>query len=275
MPESVLKEINSLSIWDISHYWHGYSPQETSASRLPVVVEQTMRALAKKASGELYFRCVNDGIVYKALTDPYDDIAVSYVKRYFKRELGFVIDGRKYKRNFLNTINMGRKGILIWCKKNRIDPPKFWFDDSDPLLSKTIEELNTGLSPEKMKEYGYIPMFEYKNDVGSFPLSQDSATFSEAEGGLARSSIIRDAISRMNQKNAKARYSKLDQLKEQFQIYYESNSSNYPSKAELIRHFFDSLSPNEKIAIVPTFDEKSPKENYRKAIRNLSEVVEK
>jgi hypothetical protein len=53
----MLCHFSELSIWEISHYWHGHNPDATKPNNLPVDVQSTMRVLAAASSGALYFRC--------------------------------------------------------------------------------------------------------------------------------------------------------------------------------------------------------------------------
>ena len=275
MTESILKEVEKLSLWDISHYWHGVNPQKTLPSRLPLEVQKTMRALALKASKGLYLICKPNGFIYNRLVDQEDQFTISYVRRCYKREFDYAINGKKYKRKFLSGISMGRKGILIWCKRNNISPPKFWFDENDPLLSKSIEELDTSLPPDQMKIHGYIALFDTSNvnkkSGNQFDL--DFYTDAEKPDFKKKNSIIEEAISESNRANAKSRYVKLDNIKANFLKFYSENKTNFKSKAAVATAFFEALTFSEKVLIVPTYNENDKKEGYKKAIRNLLKVI--
>lgn len=277
MTESVLKEIDKLSLWDISHYWHGANPQKTSPSRLPLEVQKTMRALAMKASKGLYLICKPNGFIYNQLVDPEDLFTIGFVKRSYKREFDYVINGRKYKRKFLSSISMGRKGILIWCKRNKIAPPKFWFDENDSLLSKTVEELDTSLSPDQMQKYGYIALFDTDKDSESkqsgFQLAADFHADAEKPDFKKKNIIIEQAISESNRANAKVRYAKLDKIKSCFVQFYSENKAHYKGKSAIARAFFEVLPFSEKVLVVPSYNEKHHKEHLEKATRNLLKVI--
>lgn len=279
MTEPILQEVNRLSIWDLSHYWHGFNPQKSTPSRLPLDVQKTIRALTLKASKSLYLRCTVNGFVHRKLIDAEDQIAISWVRRLYKREFDFAIKGKKYKRSFLSDISISRKSVLIWCKKNNFEPPKFWFRDDDPLLSKSVEELDTALSPEQMQQYGYIALFNptqtEKNQNTSYQFSTDADIESEKLDIKRKNSIIEEAISEINKANAKARYKELDDVKASFIKYYQSNKSLGQHKSELARQFFYSLSFAEKVLVVPTYTEKDKKTGYEKAVRNLLKVIKK
>ncbi len=277
MSEPILKELDKLSIWDLSHYWHGFNPQKSTKSSMPVEVQKSMRALALKASKSLYLACKSKGFVFKRLTDAEDQITISVVKRLYKREFEYAIRGKKYKRSFLSSISIGRKSVLIWCKKNKIDPPKFWFGDDDPLLSQTIEELDTSLPPDQMQKYGYVALFDIEpaNDNANvgYQFSSDIDIETDKPDFKKKNSFVKEAISEINKANAKARYLELDQVKARFIKYYKSNKDKAIKNSELIRQFFDTLSFAEKVLVVPTYDDKDKKEGYRKAVRNLSKVI--
>lgn len=100
MLEPTLKVVDRLSIWDISHYWHGFNPLKSMPSHLPLEVQKSIRALALKASKNLHLRCATKGLIYKSLTNPDDILALSYVRRLYRREFKYAIEGRKYKRVF-------------------------------------------------------------------------------------------------------------------------------------------------------------------------------
>ncbi|MBX9676136.1 MAG: hypothetical protein K2V71_05965 [Methylotenera sp.] len=278
MAEPILKELDKLSIWDLSHYWHGFNPQKSTASNLPLEVQKTMRALALKASKSLYLLCRPKGFTYNRLTDPEDQLTISIVKRIFKREFDLVIRGKKYKHKFLSDISIGRKSVLIWCKKNKITPPNFWFDANDPLVSKSIEELDISLSPEQMQSYGYIALFnisQHNNLLNGFQFSSDINTDSHRPDFKQKSLIIKEAISESNRVNAKARYTKLDEIKANFEKYYSENRSNFKSKASTSIAFFESLTFAQKVLVVPSYDVNDKKDGYKKAVRNLLKVIKK
>lgn len=224
----------------------------------------------------MYLRCNAGGIIFKALTDPDFGTSIALIRRLYLREFNFAITGRKYKRKFLSQITMSKNGLILWCRLNRIEPPKFWFGDDDPLLKKSIDQLECKISPEQMQSYGFIRLLSDTDEIPIIEGIKLSSDFDNIDKPVSESKdIIKEALSQMNRANAEVRYSKLNQLKSRFETYYTDNMSDKAKKADLIRKFFDSLAFDEKIAIVPTFDEKSPKENYQKAIRTLSKVIKK
>lgn len=238
-----------------------------------------MRALALKASKGLYLICRPNSFVYNRLVDAEDEITISVVKRIYKREFDYAIKGIKYKRKFLSAISMGRKGVLIWCKKNKIAPPKFWFSDDDSLLSKSIEELDTSLSPEQMQKYGYIALFDTSQAStilnNGFQFSSDIDAGADRPDFKQKNSIIKEAISESNRANAKARYAELDKIKANFDKFYSENKTNYKSKSAAATAFFESLTFADKVLVVPSYEDKDKKYGHEKAVRNLLKVIKK
>jgi hypothetical protein len=271
MGEPTLKPVDRLSVWDISHYWHDANPQTSSPSKLPLEVQKTLRALALKASKSLYLRC-GKGFIYKSLTDPENELPLSYIRRLYKREFKYVIEGRKYKKSFLSSLNMSRVGVLVWCRENKFKPPSFWFADDDPLLAKPLQELGRKFTPDEIEQYGLIlllneeskPAGEHIRTSSDSDLSQDRPDFPE------KTSFIKEAISEINKANAKARFAPAEKLKLEFKEYYEANG--YKNKSRAARDYFDSLTPEQRKIIVPSYFEREHKSFYRLAVRNLLRV---
>lgn len=275
MSTPAISEVKWLSLWDISHYWHGFNPQRTS-SYLPLEVQKTLRALALRASKGMYLRCNAGGIIFNSLTDHDFEPAIALIRRFYLREFNFAITGRKYKRKFLSQITMSKNGLILWCRLNSIEPPKFWFGDDDPLLKKSIDQLECKISPEQMLSYGFVRLLSDPDEKPIIEGIKLSTDFDKVDKPVSESKdLIKEALSQMNRANAEVRYSKLNQLKSRFETYYADNMCEQTTKADRVREFFDTLTFDEKITIVPSFEEKSPKENYRKAIRNLSKAVKK
>ena len=127
-----------------------------------------------------------------------------------------------------------------------------------------------------MLAYGFVRLLSDPDEKPIIEGINLSTDFDKVDKPVSESKdLIKEALSQMNRANAEVRYSKLNQLKSRFESYYTDNMADKSKKAELIRGFFDTLAFDEKITIVPTFDEKSPKENYQKAIRTLSKVIKK
>lgn len=273
MTEPTLKTINRLSLWDISHYWHGFNPLKTSPSRLPIEVQKSIRALALKASKNLQLRCTTKGLIYKSLTDPDNELPLSYVRRAYRREFKYAIEGRKYKKSFLTNINMSRSGVLIWCKENNFKPPAFWFADDDPILKKSVEELDKKLTPEEIEKYGMVTLFsEEPRPIGSPPNNPiDTAMSQQKPESHPQDSLIQAALSRMNKANAKVRYEPADKLKAEFKEFFKSKG--YRVKSHAARDFFESLDPASRRFIVPSYFETEHDQFIDNAVRNLREVL--
>jgi hypothetical protein len=270
---AVLHDIPQLSIWDLSHYWHSVNPQSTQASNLPVKVQQTLRALALKASKGLYLRCEVGGFIHKVFNE--EPVAVSTVSRIYQRELRAAYTGKKYKKKFLSGISMSKKGVLIWCKQTKTEPPSFWFNDDDPLLSKSVSELVSPLSDEQMRKYGYFPMFGKELESPTldniFKVSNADSLTIEGQAFKEKNSPIAKAISDMASKNAKQRYTILDGIKNEFIEFYQT--SNYKNRKEAARIFFESLNSKARIQLVPTYDETDLAQSKEKAVRTLTNAL--
>lgn len=272
MREPTLKQVDRLSIWDISHYWHDANPQTSSPSNLPLEVQKTIRALAQRASKTLYLRCGGKGFIYKSLTGPANEPQLSYVRRLYRREFKYAIEGRKYKKSFLGNINMARAGVLIWCKENGFKPPAFWFSEDDPLLAKSPQELTKKFTPEEIEQFGLILLLDEQPKPLSEPvrMSSDIDLSQNHRGFNAQESIIKKALSDMNKASAKARFAPAEKLKDEFKEFFEVHG--YTNKSQAARDYFDFLSVEKRKILVPTYYERDHQKFHSNAVRNLRSV---
>ncbi len=270
--EATLKQVERLSIWDISHYWHDFNPLTSSPSKLPLRVQKTIRALAQKASQSLVLRCGGKGLIYKTLTGPDKQVPLSYVRRLYRREFNYAIEGRKYKKSFLGRINMSRVGVLVWCKENGIKPPTFWFSEDDPLLAKSAAELDRKLTSEEIDLYGFIVLFGEEPKPADEPMrmSSDIDLSEDRPGFKVKDPLFKEALSQMNKANAKARFAPAEQLKQKYKAFYQEKG--YKNKSQAARDYFDSLTPEQRKIIVSIYSEREHEKFYEHAVRNFLKV---
>jgi hypothetical protein len=90
---------------------------------------------------------------------------------------------------------------------------------------------------------------------------------------MNRHQDVKEAISEMNSKAAKARYLPLDKHKEQFKTFY--NVSHYKNKTQAARDYFTNLSVEERKVVVPTYYENDHDNGLIKAVRTLTNALRK
>lgn len=93
------------------------------------------------------------------------------------------------------------------------------------------------------------------------------------EENESRHGNIKEAISEMNSKNAKAKYLLLDKHKDQFKTFYKDNS--YKNKSQAARDYFTNLSIEGRKVVVPTYYENDHDNGLIKAVRTLTNALRK
>lgn len=210
----IMKEIPELSLWEISHYWHGFSPRQATSNKLPVDVEKTLRVLAGGASKGLYFRCDVDSPYYEVFRER--AWAYRSIVSIYQRELRLVYRGVRFRKKFLHSLSMTRIAIAKWCKVTNTPPPEFWFDADDPLLKKSIEELDTVAALSRNGFYKLVPLFSAPTP--ETPATDQTAT-SVHPGSLddieipSREKSLKQELSRIAKENALAKHKPLQEIK--------------------------------------------------------------
>lgn len=271
MNNTILKQIPELSIWEISHYWHGVSPSQTSPSKLPIEVEKTMRVLAGGASKSLYFRCVENSLYYQAFND--QAWAVRSISAIYQKELKRAYKGIRFKKSFLNSLTITRTAIAKWCKKTNIPAPEFWFDEDDPLLKKNLNELDTMSAISRNGYFKLISLSDSANET-SKNTETDASINADALKHLeipSSEKLVRAEISRLARENALSRHKPLQEIKKRFIRHYYAKQ--YTNRSLAARDFFDALTFKERISLVPTYDEKALKASLDKAVTTLTKAL--
>lgn len=270
-----MQDFTKISLWDICHYWHGYNPQTTLPSRLPTKVQMSIRSLALKLSKTLYFRINVNTIPYRVFYE--EPTPVRYIARIYQRELENAYTGKRYKKKFLQSIEIGRLSLLKWCQETSTPAPSFWFDENDPILAKPVESPFFDWSEDEKRKHGYFALFEtaesepkvkatsQSSDIN--PSSFDSTEFKEKDN------IIKKALSELNSKNAKSRYVAADKIKSDYKDFFRANRSKYKYKSHAARDFFNSLNEKDKKEIVPTYFEMNHERCLEKAVLNLNKIL--
>jgi len=260
----MLHQLSELSIWEISHYWHGIKPNSTNPKSLPIDVEGTLRTLAAASSKGIYYRSVPGSFYCHAFTD--SQLAAQLVTHAYQRELKKAYKRRRYNKKFLDGLTISRVALAKWCIKTKTTFPDFWFPDDDPLRSKKIEEMDDISVLSGNGKYVLFPM----NGNNYIRLSTSEgldASSSDFEGMKLKA--INEAISQMNKKNAHSKYQGLYAIKLNFIRFYHSRSFISKSEASLL--FYRSMSAEEKQILVPSFetDWRGSDPNEQKATRTL------
>ena len=266
-----MREFSELTLWEISHYWHGYSPDQTSPSKLPLEVEKTLRVLAGGASKGLYFRCTKDSTYYQVFSE--QAWTIRSIAKIYQRELKRAYQGRRFKKKFLDSLTMTRTAIAKWCKKTNTPAPSFWFDEDDPLLKKSIDQLDTFSALTRNNLFYAFPLFPKQNDVNSINSNShtDATVNPESLNSLmipSNEKQIKQAISRLAQSNALMKYKTQHEIKKNFIRYFHANKLENRNAAA--KAFFATLTTKEKLRLVPTYDESEPEQSLDKAVRTLT-----
>lgn len=129
----MFKHMPELSIWEISHHWHGYSPDETDPRRLPSAVQGTLRVLAVASA---------KGSVVRL---PPDSLLARFIGPFFLMLWGLGIQiianraflHRRFNKRVFDGLRIRREELARWCKENNTPLPSFWFPENEP-----VPELN-------------------------------------------------------------------------------------------------------------------------------------
>lgn len=268
----MLHHLSELSLWEISHYWHGHEPDKTTPKALPLEVQNTLRVLAAASSRALYFRCRPNTVYYQAFSD--NAWAVRSIASIYQRELQRTYKLRRFKKKFLDSLTISRTALAKWCLKTHTPLPEFWFSSDDPLTWAKAEELDETAA---LSHAGHFVLFPLFKKTGPATPSSETApeetletSSSSLEGIDAQKKILGEEISRIARQNALAKYEPLYDLKRRFIRFYLANT--FGSQTDAARRFFDSLNDQEKIDLVPSYDDNSPDTTPPgvKAIRTLT-----
>lgn len=122
-----------LSVWEISHRWHDFDPDESDPKKLPRPIRERIRQLLQALTYGL---------------NPYDandqDILVEEIwftgirKTEFALKLERHLNQRIYEKEFLNSIFIRQNELERWCWRFNEPLPFFWF-------------------PEQVNRWGEIP----------------------------------------------------------------------------------------------------------------------
>ena len=272
-----MQEFTRINLWDICHYWHGFNPQKTDPNNLPVEVQVSIRALTFKLRNTLYFKCELNSFSHRLFYQEHKPLRL--LARDFQRKLKKAYTGKSYNKKFLQTLDLGRLRLLMWCRDTNTKPPSFWFDDDDPILNKPIEDNLSGLPEDEKRKYGYFAMFETKNEnkqeqkCGSKLVNNNSNNLTDVSEEQKLDEAVKDAIRKMNSENAKAKYQRLDQHKDQFKAFYLDN--HYKNKSQAARDYFTKLSIQERKIVVPSYYENNHANGLINAVRTLTKALRK
>ena len=262
----MLRQLSKLSIWEISHHWHGENPDKTSPKSLPLDVQNTLRALAGSSSKALYFCCSPQSLYCHAFTD--SALAVQLITRIYQKELRKAYEKRIFNKKLLDGLTISRVALAKWCLKTKEPLPDFWFLPDDPLRQARIHELD---DISLLSQNGALVLFPMSGQNYIAMSSSDGlhTSSSDLESIPSQKKALSEEISRIARQNAQAKYQSAYEIKRRFIRYYYAH--NFTKKSHAARDFFCTLSEEEKRELVPSFgltrDELDAEEE--KAIRTL------
>lgn len=262
----MFKNISELSLWEISHYWHGEQPDSTKASALPIKVEATLRTLAGGSSRALYFRCPPTSIYCSAFTD--SKLAVEMMTRAFQRELLRAYRHRRYNKKFLDGLTISRTALAKWCKKSNTEFPEFWFPPDDPLREKSLSELDDISALSKSGELVLFSMSRKNYIDVSFGEGLETSS-QNMDDFPTQKKAVDEVIRQMAKNNAHAKYRNLYKVKQDFIRYFLSH--NFKTKSHAAGSFYCTLTEQEKLDLVPSMGSALPgaDSSEEKATRTL------
>lgn len=123
----MFKHIPELSIWEISHYWHGYSPDETDSKRLPAEVQGTLRVLAAAGSKGSILRLPPDSLHAKFVGPIYLMLLALGLQWIANQAFLF----RRFNKKVFDGLKIRREELARWCVENKTPLPAFWFPENE------------------------------------------------------------------------------------------------------------------------------------------------
>lgn len=161
----MLNQFDHLSLWEIAHRWHDEDPSQTNPKALPLAVQDTIRVLTNALCMDDLHVLSPRGVQSWNWNDipsredfiPPDptmkrdsvefDEAYGDFQEWRLKPHHDAIDGleachdrREFDRARLEDIHLSAPELLEYCLERGINPPRFWFSESDILAAQNARE---------------------------------------------------------------------------------------------------------------------------------------
>lgn len=130
----MFKHIPELSLWEISHYWHGYSPDETDPKKLPAEVQGTLRVLAVAGTKGPVLRLSETSLFARIIRWMSPELRELYFQSFalvLQWFAGRAYVSRCFSKKIFDGIKIHREEFARWCKENNKPLPPFWFPENE------------------------------------------------------------------------------------------------------------------------------------------------
>lgn len=142
---------------------------------------------------------------------------------------------------------------------------------TDPSLEDYVLRKNQSVQAKEVEELPKVKAYAVKHKLGEFAISSNRKLHQvddSQETTVPPTNSGQQVISDMARKNANKRYERPNELKQQFQLFYEN--CQHTNKSKAARDYFESLDFSDQILIVPTYEQDNHKDSLKKAVRNLT-----
>ena len=110
----MLMHVNTLSLWEIAHYWHDCDPRISTTHQIPLKVRDTLLVLIKAPNKQFS--------VFVEKRRAYLLKLLSYIQEIctesFLQNLQNSIDRKLFNKCLFNSMLMSRNTFARWCIEN-------------------------------------------------------------------------------------------------------------------------------------------------------------
>lgn len=239
----MLVHIKNMSLWEVAHYWHDLDPRESKTHDLPLKVRDTLLVLSMSYSKKLSIRVEQDKAYLLEIYNKANRVTSRHYRQTFKK----AIDNKVFGKRFYSKMFVSRSQLARWCVKHNEPLPKFWFPDND----KYPYDADGDISDEITVNGRYKVMLLYDDTAKS-------------SGEPSQEQPIVATVNENAVRAANAKHARRNAIKARFIGFYQTEGTNYPSKAASAGHFFDTLDEKQEKLL---FDSKDT------AIRTLLDAL--
>ncbi|MBX3617444.1 hypothetical protein [Nitrosomonas sp.] len=219
----MLVHVNTLSLWEIAHYWHDCDPRLSSTHQIPLEVRDTLLVLIKTPSKKFS--------VYVEKRNAYLFKIFRYIQEVctesFLQNLQKSIDNKLFDKRLFNSMLITRNTLACWCIENNEPLPKFWFPDND-MYPYDLENQEM----EGADRYEFLMVYDGVRKRDSESEVKQSVSLSVSSNAI---------------KAARVKHAPRNAVKDRFIDYYFAEGSKHSSKAAAAIQFFCTLDKREQL----------------------------
>lgn len=220
----MLVHVNTLSLWEIAHYWHDCDPRISITHQIPLKVRDTLLVLIKTPNKKICVFVEKRRAYLLKLLRYIEEICTES----FLQNLQTSIDKKVFDKRLFSSMFLTRNALARWCIENNEPLPKFWFPDND----RYPYDLNDN---EEIEDSG-----RYK-----FLVVHDETKTADSELEVKRSTPI--TVNNNAIKAAKAKHAPTNAIKDSFISFYLAEGIKHPSKIAAAKYFFESLDQRQQL----------------------------